>query len=358
MPVAPRPPEALADLYSTTFEAMQTWMRAHAAAAALAVLEDTRDRLTVQTAQGVIGLRRGTQTDVAIMVGARDARWLHMMKSAMVHELRARLPQGVEALRWSDAVAAGGLPPNFQFVTVIGAEALGSAFIRLTLQGEDFSSHDADAIHFRLMVPRKGVAPVWPHVAANGATVWPDGPGAPDRPVYTTRHLDHAANIMVTDVFVHDGGHTAAWAQELLEGERARAVVGLVGPSGAGVLQADHVLMASDETGFPAAARILEALPKGASGTMLLEAKHGAACGYPIKAPPSIDLRWLARSHGDSLAEATIAALPDHSGAVFWYAGEKADAQAVRDVAKAIGWDRHRLRASGFWSKNRKPKLG
>ena len=74
---------------------------------------------------------------------------------------------------------------------------------------------------------------------------------------------------------MHEGGRTTQWALEIMNGERDRKFVGLMGPSGGGLLEADHALLATDETGFPAAARILENLPSGATGRIFLEAEEG-----------------------------------------------------------------------------------
>ena len=194
------------------------------------------------------------------------------------------LPQA-ERKRRPRELAQQMLPANFMFVHVADVAPLGPNFLRVTLEGEDMSRHQDDAIHFRLVQPPIAGTPTWPSVAANGSILWPEGPGAPHRPVYTTRFVDYRANTLMTDIFIHDGGRTTEWARELQRGDHSRSTVGLVGPSGGGLMQADRVLMATDETGFPAAARILEALPSNAVGDLFLEAEHGTACAYPITAP-------------------------------------------------------------------------
>ncbi|MEM9047486.1 MAG: siderophore-interacting protein [Pseudomonadota bacterium] len=342
--------EAQADLPGVAFAAMRQVILAQAKASKLSVLEDAAGRLTVETAHGLIGLRPGQAAETAGMVAATDLRWLFIMKNAVVQQMRHLMPDVAEAMRWSDGDVAGSLPPNFQFMRVVEVAPLGPVFLRVTLEGEDLSSYGDSAIHFRLVQPPAGdVAPQWPTVAANGSTVWPDGPGAPHKPVYTARSVDHAANRLVTDVFIHEGGQTTGWARAVMAGARGRRVVGLVGPSGGGLLAADRVLMASDETGFPAAARLLENLADSATGTLLLEAEEGARCAYPIAAPPGIALRWLARSQGENLGQAALDALPDHTDAKIWFAGEQQQARRLRDTAKAAGLAPADLRISGFW---------
>ncbi|MEM7055977.1 MAG: siderophore-interacting protein [Pseudomonadota bacterium] len=344
------PHESQADLPGVTYPVMRQMILTQATAAKLQVLEDSPGHLTVVTAHGLIGLRPGTSAETAGMVAAKDARWLFVMKNAVIQQMRATMPDVARAMRWSDGDTEGSLPANFQFVRVTNVEQLGRVFLRVTLEGEEISTHGDDAIHFRLVQPPKHAEPEWPTVAANGSIKWPDGPGAPHKPVYTTRSADHAAGTLVTDVYLHDGGRTTEWAREAMQGNRERNVVGLVGPSGGGLLRANKVLMATDETGFPAAARLLENLPTDATGEVLLESEEGAACDYPITAPANIQLRWLARSSGEKIADATFEAMNRHAGSHIWFAGEKRDAKHLRDAAKSAGFDASRLRISGFWS--------
>ncbi|MEO1317042.1 MAG: siderophore-interacting protein [Pseudomonadota bacterium] len=341
--------EAFADLPGVAFSAMRQVIMMQAKASSLRVLEDEEGRLTVETAHGLIGLRPGTAAETAGMVAAQDARWLFVMKNAVVDQMQHMMPAVAQAMRWSDGDRTGSLPPNFQFVRVTDVLRLGQVFYRVTLQGEDLSSYGTDAIHFRLVQPPMDAEPEWPSVAPNGSTRWPDGPGAPHKPVYTVRSVDYTRNTLETDVFIHAGGRTTAWAEEVIGGENARRVVGIVGPGGGGLLNDDRVLIASDETGFPSVARFLETLPGGASGEVLLEAEEGAGCAYPIPVHPNLHVTWLSRSRGDALGPAALSALAGFEGGTIWFAGEKADAGRLREAAKTIGWPREKLRISSFW---------
>lgn len=345
------PFEATSDLPGVSFAAMRQMILMQAQSANLTVLEDEEKLLTVETAHGLIGLRPGAHVETAGMVGAVDEHWLFVMKNAVVSQMQHVMPAVAEEMRWSSGPAEGSLPPNFRFVKVERVEELGPDFLRVTFKGEDLSKHQDAAIHFRLVIPPKDAAPEWPTVAANGSVVWPEGAGAPHRPVYTTRTIDHAANRLVMDVFVHEGGRVTEWAQSHLNGSRARQVVGLLGPSGGGLLDADKVLMATDETGFPAAARLLENLPRDATGELLLEAENGADCAYPIAAPDGVKVKWLSRSKGEILADSVFAALPNHEGSKIWFAGERGQAKTIREAAKAAGWESGDLRVSGFWTR-------
>ena len=107
--------------------------------------------------------------------------------------------------------------------------------------------------------------------------------------------------------------------------------------------------MATDETGFPEAARLLENLPDGATRDLLLEAGNGAGCCYPIAAPPGVEMTWLSRASGESLWGATLAVLPAHAASKIWFAGEREDARTVQEAARAAGHEPADLRISGFW---------
>ncbi|MEM9843981.1 MAG: siderophore-interacting protein, partial [Pseudomonadota bacterium] len=204
--------ESQTDLPGVAFGAMRQMIMAQAKSSGLKVLEDQEGRLTVETAHGLIGLRPGMSAETAGMVAAVDERWLFVMKNAVLQQMRHVLPDVAENMRWTDGDTEGALPPNFTFAHVRDVVQLGPVFLRATLEAEDFSAYRNDAIHFRLVQPRPGAEPAWPGLAPNGSIKWPDGENAPHKPVYTARAVDHASNTLITDIFVHDGGRTTAWA--------------------------------------------------------------------------------------------------------------------------------------------------
>ena len=339
--------EARASLPGLTFSPTRAMILDEAKRHALAVLEDGDGRLTVRTAHGLFGLRRGADArGVDAIVAAADARWLFVLKNAVVEQLGQTLPAVAQGMRWSDGGAAGSLPPNFQFMRVQSVEPVGSDFLRVRVQAEDLSRFGDDAIHFRLVLAPRGAGDAeWPTVGENGAIVWPQGEKALHRPVYTTRWLDREARLMDFDVFVHDGGRVTEWARKAT----GQTVTGLTGPGGGGIPQADRILMFADETGFPAVARILEALPVDTIGAVTLVARNGARCGYPVEAPQGVSLRWVERGDCASMAETALAAhaaRPDH---FLWFVGERQEAMAVRARYKDGGGDPARAYVSAYW---------
>ena len=107
--------------------------------------------------------------------------------------------------------------------------------------------------------------------------------------------------------------------------------------------------MATDETGFPAATRILEKLNKKTEGKIILETKNGQL-QYPIKIPKSINVQLLNRNKGESLKNETLKVLKNYNNHTIWFAGEKKQANAVREHVKKVGFDTKNLRISSFWT--------
>lgn len=342
--------EALADLPGVAFDSIRRMLLHQAEEHGLPLQEDEPGRVTVETGYGLIGLRDGVDASVTGMVAASDTRSLFVMKNAMVEQLRTVSPDLAETMRWSDSTATGGFPPNFQFGQVTRVERLGGAFLRVSLQVEDVSVFGDESFHFRLVLPPSGMTPDWPTVAPNGSTRWPKGPGAPHIPVYTVRSLDRASNVMVMDVFRHDGGRITEWCEEIRAGDLRRGRVGIVGPGGGGLVDAQSLLIASDETGFPAVARLIEGLPEGAKAEVILETAGGAESPYPLPARAGVSVRWLSRQTGQTIADAALEALPRHSTSAIWFAGEKKAARCLRSAAKAMGFPASELYITAFWA--------
>lgn len=341
---------ATADLPGVGFEAARELLWTNGLRREAKALDNDSQSFTLSTAYGLVGLRASKQARTAMIVAATSEQRLFGLKNAVLREVHAFDAVLAENMRWSDQSTEERLPPNFSFVRVVSVRPLGEAFLRVTLEADDISHHGDESIHFRLVQPPADADPEWPTLAENGSIKWPKGAGAPHKPVYTTRFLDHARHRIITDVFAHEGGRTYEWAKAWAAGTDKRSVIGLLGPAGGGLLDASKVLMASDETGFPAAARLLENLPEEASGHIFLEAEHGAACKYPIEAPPGVSVHWLSRRAGDELAQATIEAMDGMKGAALWFAGEKGQAAKVRAQAKLQDWPTELLRVSGFWA--------
>lgn len=312
----------------------------------LDVVHGPGETLAVETVYGRYRVDLTAGRALASVASARSD-WLFALKEGLTETVSALHPDVAENLRWSDALPEGSCPPNFQFIEVRSVEAVARDFLRITVQAEDLSAFGGDAIHFRLVLPSRGDRdPQWPRIAASGATIWPTGDKALHRPVYTVRYIDRARGEMVFDLFQHDGGAATQWARSVRMGAR----VGLTGPGGGGIPETRKIALYADETGLPAVARILEALPQEATGRAVLRACGGAECGYPLPSHPGVEICWRARGDAMDLADHAIAACERARGHTLWFAGEKAEAQKMRGWCKANQINLRDHYIAAFWA--------
>lgn len=171
---------------------------------------------------------------------------------------------------------------------------------------------------------------------------------------YTVRHHDQQAARMVVDFVVHgDEGLAGPWAAAARPGEE----ISFGGPGGgwAPDPEADHHVLAGDESALPAIAAALDALPHGARATVLAEVAD-EHCQPPLRLLPGVDVRWIRRdqhpgvSHGIALAEA-VCALPLPEGRVAWFVHGTAEMvkQVRRHLFVELDVPRQQASISGYW---------
>ncbi|MCH2165712.1 MAG: siderophore-interacting protein [Marinovum sp.] len=328
------------DIQGLAFPAMKAMMLHEAHEHGLPVLKDTVTRLMVKSDYGAFGID-AKDNGLRLSVEAEHEADLFVLRDSLVAHIAHFLPDVAATIKWSDAVQSGQLPPNFQFGELISSERLCADFQRLVLRLSDPDRFDDRSIHFRFVLPKPDDDdPQWPFVSQNGATVWPDGEKALHRPVYTVRHLHE--NEITVDIFRHDGGRTTEWADKVAPGTR----VGIVGPGGGGVLEETEVLLAGDETAYPAISRIIDALPKGSTGNVLL-LDHGDKADYPIPTHEGLTLRWIAPQDFD---DAVVGSLPNAENGYAWIAAEKARIKIYRahEAISAFAKDQRYL--ASYWS--------
>lgn len=161
-----------------------------------------------------------------------------------------------------------------------------------------------DALHLNILVQRPDVAvPQWPTVGASGMIQWPDPELRPCFRKYTVRSVDVAAGTLDLDFVIHDdAGPGSSLAQTIRPGD----VLGIAGPGGGGLVEADWYLFAGDETALPAIARMLENLPEDVQGHALIEVADASEV-QELHKPAGIELRWLFR---DGIAAGVAKLLP------------------------------------------------
>ena len=166
---------------------------------------------------------------------------------------------------------------------------------------------------------------------------------------YTVRSA--AGDSLVVDAVLHGHGPGSDWAADLRTGDP----VTFFGPRGEIELaEADRLLALTDESGLPAVAALAEAL--GDRPISVLAEIADEAERYPL--PANADVRWLARDGRPAgTAELLGWALADLS-VVPQYAyvlGESRVVTELRDRLVALGADRSRIYAKGYWNRNARP---
>lgn len=304
---------------------------------AVVIIEGAASVVTLGAARAVF---RATNEMLDITIDAGDLGQLRTMKLAIASHIVEFAPPGaIGSIVWTGDAADASLPPDFRVLTVIGAEAITPHMRRIRFRGTDLARFDTlEALHVRLFIPPAGLAePLWPMIGADGLIHQPPDEQRPVIRKYTIREIDVEAGTLAIDFVVHDdAGPGAAFAARAQTGDR----IGMAGPGGRGLREAERYFFLADETGLPAVARMLEHLPADAIGLAMIEVVDGRA-ELPLRAPSGIAIRWLHRGQvaaGTSrqLADA-FAALPLRPGdprTYLWAALEHEAFKKVRSAAR------------------------
>lgn len=303
---------------------------------------ETETDFSIQTTNGEIALRVQGNVVGLTLRSPNDVR-LHALKQVVFARL-ARLDRQVVP-RW-DHVAAGALPPNLAVANVAAVTRISPHFSRVRVVGHGLQRFGDGGLHFRLLLARNGRAPVWPRIAPDGRTVWPEGEDALHRPVYTTRALDPAGKWLDFDVFLHEGGRITDWTYTATAGDP----VGLMGPSGSDIPQAAWAGLFGDETAMPAIARILAVLDHATVGHAFV-LLGDLSDAQPLQHPQGVALHWLTRGAGGDLNAALRGLTLPETDRFVWFASEASEAKVARSYLRdARGFGRAQTNISGFWT--------
>jgi NADPH-dependent ferric siderophore reductase len=187
--------------------------------------------------------------------------------------------------------------PNLHEMTITKIVDVTPRMRRVTLSGPGLERYVSGGHHVKLFIPPEGIEkPEWPVPGEDGIAIWPADTMRPVVRTYTARSVDLAANTVDIDFVLH-GDHSigSRWAMNAMPGD----LVGMRGPAGRPVPQADWYLLVGDETALPAIARTLESLPSGTRGVALIEVANEAE-KQPIDHPTEIDVRWLFRDGAEA----------------------------------------------------------
>ena len=284
-----------------------------------------------------------------VTIAAGDVGKIHEMREALLHLLDHAAPQLSDRMSWHGDLPSGIFPPNFRTARFISSERISPNFLRLTLSCETVSDLLEGGMHFRLAIPPKGRAPVWPRLDASGRTIWPKGEDALHRPAYTFVEVDPDKGRFSFDLYLHDGGLATTWAASARPGEE----VGVAGPGGGTPPPGDFLLIAGDETALPAIRRIVETSPADRCGQVFVELGDPAD-RVPIAAPAGIAVTWLTRGEGISLWDAILSvAFPAAGESRFvWIAAERDVARRARlHFRDGVGVPLEETYISAYWTK-------
>ncbi len=284
---------------------------------------------------------------VGLSLTATNLNSLCIMKEFIHNRLLDTMPKASQSLTWLDGQKAGDLPKNFRFASVLSSKKLGLNFIRVRLQAqnlEDFSKHQ---IHFSFVLPKiDEKSPLWPVVDKQGRTVWPKGEKKLHRATYTVIHLDLQAGWFEVDVFVHEGGRTNQWASQAQPGD----IIGITGPSGRALPNcAQKMLIAGDETAYPAIARLINILPSTSQGSVVLVGN--GLIDYPMPVHDNFSVKHVDRTSDYEEFTQSLKTVPQvDSDTQVWLACESKEIQAVRNhFYTEIGIDKKSSYIAGFW---------
>ena len=222
---------------------------------------------------------------------------------------------------------------EFFTAQVLSSTVLSPVMRRLVLGGEGLagfvSSGYADE-WFRLLVP--------------------DDP-SPTTRWYSVRRFDPDLAELTVDIVLHDRGRATEWAEAVRPGES----VTISAPAGryAPPAQAEWELVVADQTGLPAASRILEEQPAGRRVWAILEAPNEAGV-LPTPTQADATIRWIFNPQPDVIPSPLAVAvrsfdLPASPGYV-WMAGESGCARDVRRYLRhELRWPSTSYAVVGYW---------
>ncbi|MEM7472581.1 MAG: MFS transporter [Pseudomonadota bacterium] len=284
---------------------------------------------------------------VDILIETPTDNFLVFIREEIIEQIEKFDPDALDNLRWSGGIKVGEMPSNFCVLRASRRQKIEPGLIRVTLEGIDVTALAKDGIHMRLMMPlQRGRKPVWPVINENGGTVWPQGEDKLHSRYVTIREIRIDQREVDVDIAHHEGGLIADWAA--LDGDDQE--IGVMGPAGDPQLHhTDNIILASDITGLPAIARLIESVEGQATGHVFVAAENQADLDSYL---PTSSLKLTAldpASFADDVADhiRSCTADPVSYG---WFAGELKAAQAVRSVFKTdFGLTKQTQLSVAYW---------
>lgn len=294
---------------------------------------------------------RGTRIDVS----SPTIEGLYFMRMAITAHIQEFATGELPAIRWSGDGRDLVRPPNFAIFEVLSTRDVTPHMRRITFTGGNVARFATlEALHVNLIIPHPGgPADQWPRIGPDGLIAWPSPEWRPARRKYTVRHVDVAAGTIEIDFVLHDdAGPGSDFALRAGIGDR----IGMIGPGGGGLAQADWYLFAGDETALPAIARMLESLPAHARGKAIIEVAEQAET-QTLATKASIEVEWLYRDSAREKLSDAVMAVPfpaDGSSVYVWAGCEYDDFRAIRThLRRDRALKKHEHLAVSYWRRGR-----
>jgi NADPH-dependent ferric siderophore reductase len=290
---------------------------------------------------------------VSIEVESRTEQGATLLRAFLGHFLEKVAAPEKPELVWDGFDADAEELPGLREMTLVSRQMLTPRMVRVRLAGRDLARFAANGHIVRLLFPPAGLAtPEWPKPGKNGRPVWPEDGKCPASRVYTIRSVDVAAGTMDIDFVVHGAhGVAAKWAVEAPIGD----VIGVLGPTGLGLRQADWYLIGGDETAIPGIARILEKLDPRAQAKVFIEIEN-AVERQTLSHSDNVTIHWLERNGLPAGRNALLVdamksvSIPQGSARLVWIGAEIESVRELRRYFKQdLGLDRLELHASAYW---------
>lgn len=330
------------DIVGLSFAAMKAIMIHRAKEYDLTVVEDGPESLMIETDLGQFGVADRAPDGLRLIISAVKKDDIHVIRDALVGQLASGVPEFADKIVWSDTSEQSQYPPNLQFAEVVGTDKLCTDFYRVQLRLERPEAFaEDDAIHFRILLPEpENTDPDYPLLLPNGSTKWPKGKKALHRPVYTARRLKSA--VVDMDVFQHEDGRASDWARDVVPGAR----LAIIGPGGGGLVDRGPVVLAGDETAYPAIARIMETLPGDTSGRVVL-LSHTGGRDYPFPDRPALHVEWTDKKGFVTATKAALAETPDCHA---WIAAERGQTGKITALDELKAVPKSQRYVAGYWT--------
>jgi NADPH-dependent ferric siderophore reductase len=234
-------------------------------------------------------------------------------------------------------------------VTVSRVEPLCPGIVRVTLTGPEIGEMEdgGAAAGAKIFFPAPG------HSDAVLPVFGPEGPigEVPVNRSFTIRRLRRETCEVDVDFAIHGGGPSTQWAERARPGDRLGIAAPRVFPQPKP--DAGCYLVGADQSGFPAACTVIDALPPGARVNAWFEVPD-ASHELPGEVRPGVQVEWLHRNGREAgasgLLEAALRSTDWPSGCVYaWFAGEATEMRSIRDYVKERGVPRPYRYVAAYW---------